>query len=98
MTKTELTLGVVTLVSSSINILLMWKFGGKQSNNNTRADAITSGTDKIVDSTNKLLERMDYMLDQEREHREKCEHSLSEHAALIYDLRKEIELLKKRTL
>jgi hypothetical protein len=84
MTRAEIGLSVLGVVSASYNIYLHWKFGGKQ-------DAITSGTDKIVDQSNKLLDRMDTMIAQEREHREHCETSLKE-------LRQEIELLKQKTL
>lgn len=104
MTKTELGLGIGSLLSASMNIYLYWKFGGKQTKDNERADAITMGTDKIVDSSNKLLDRMDLMLEQERqrlaveqeylrverEHRADCEEKLKLFEQRINELEKKV--------
>ena len=102
MTKYEIILSGVSLVTTSVASVLAWKLGGKQRASNERADAITAGTDKIVDSSNKLLQRMDEMLVQEqervkveRDHREMCERELKEQKAMIEELRKEINKLKK---
>jgi len=98
MTRAEIGLSVLGVVSASYNIYLHWRLGGKQEASNSEKDTLTHGADRLIDSSNKLLDKMQQMLEQEiervnleREHREHCETSLKE-------LRKEIELLKQRTL
>ncbi len=98
MTRAEIGLSVLGVVSASYNIYLHWRLGGKQQASNSEKDTLTHGADRLIDSSNKLLEKMQQMLEQEiervnleRDHREHCENSLKE-------LREEIELLKKRTL
>lgn len=100
-----ITTGVVGLVTT----LAAWALGGRHKARAEYSDSITAGTDKIVDTSKKLLETMEAMLLQERErvrsvqehvtlereHRESCEKALSEHAKLIKDLRYEIENIKK---
>jgi glutamyl-tRNA reductase len=93
-----ITTGVVGLVTT----IAAWSLGGRHKARNEYSDSITAGTDKIVDTSKKLLETMEAMLEQERErvvverdHREMCEKALSEHTQLIKELRKEIEDIKK---
>jgi hypothetical protein len=102
MTRAEIGLSVVGLVSATYNIYLHWRLGGKQTVDNQTKDSITAGTDKIVETSNKLLEKMEQMLMQEslrtkveKDHRESCEKQLAEHQKQINLLTKEIEKLKR---
>ncbi len=97
MTRAEIGLSVLGVASASYNIYLHWRLGGRQQAINSEKDTLTHGADRLIDSSNKLLDKMQLMLEQEtervnleRDHREHCENALKE-------LREEIELLKKRT-
>lgn len=100
-----ITTGVVGLVTT----IAAWGLGGRHKARNEYSDSITAGTDQIVNTSKKLLETMEAMLDQERErvtaiqehaalereHRETCEAALKEHKGLLDAIRKEIEDIKK---
>jgi coenzyme F420-reducing hydrogenase alpha subunit len=102
MTRAEIGLSVVGLVSASYNIYLHWRLGGKQQASNSEKDTLTHGADRLIDSSNKLLDKMQQMLEQEtervkveRDHRELCETALKEHQKQLDILKKEVEELKK---
>jgi hypothetical protein len=85
----EVIIGVTGIVTS----IAAWLYGGRQKNQNEQNDTLTSGTSKIVDTSNALLDRLQQLLDQEtarteieREHRESCEASLREHKRMLEDL------------
>lgn len=96
---TEIVVGVIGLTTT----IAAWVMGGKQKANNERTDAITAGTDKIVETSNKMLERLEKLLADETErlqteksHREMCEKSLSEHKRLINELQEKVAKLERQ--
>jgi len=92
MDNTEIAIGITGLVAT----MAAWRFGGRQRAKNENTDAITKGTDQIVETSSKLLAKLDQMLDEEREHRIACETSLGEHKELIVNLTKKVAELEKR--
>jgi uncharacterized protein HemX len=96
--STEIIIGILGLVTTSA----AWIMGGRQKAKNEHTDAITVGTDKIVDTSNKLLERLEKLLNEETQrhlaekaHRELCETSLREHKEMISELQKKVSQLEK---
>lgn len=96
---TEIVIGIVGLTTT----VAAWVMGGKQKANNERTDAITAGTDKIVETSNKMLERLEKLLNDETErlhhektHRELCEKSLTEHKLMIGELQVKVANLEKQ--
>ena len=97
--KTE----IITAILGVIGMIATWKLGGKQSVKNQTTDSITAGTDKIVDTSNKLIDRIELMLQQEeirtateREHRETCEAKLKRVENDMKVLRKSFNDLESR--
>jgi hypothetical protein len=95
----EIVIGITGVVTS----IAAWMYGGKQRNKNEQNDTLTSGTAKIVDTSNALLDRLQQLLDQEtlrvaaeREHRESCEKSLSEHKRMIEELMAKVKILESQ--
>ena len=102
MTRAEIGLSVLGVVSASYNIYLHWRLGGKQHASNSEKDTLTHGADRLIDSSNKLLEKMQQMLEQEiervnleRDHRELCEKALRDHQNQLDLLQREVADLKK---
>lgn len=92
----EIGVGIVSLVSVMAGAASGWAMGGKQKAKNESTDAITKGTDQIVETSSKLLAKLDQMLDEERVGRKCCEDSLQEHKELINKLSEKIADLEKR--
>lgn len=97
--KTE----IITAILGVIGMIATWKLGGKQSVKNQTTDSITAGTDKIVDTSNKLIDRIESMLQQEeirtateREHRETCEAKLKKLEHDIKVMRKSFNDLESK--
>ncbi len=93
----EIVIGVTGVVTS----IAAWMYGGKQRNKNEQNETLTSGTSKIVNTSNALLDRLQQLLDQEtgrvaleREHRESCEKSLRDHKRMIEELTKKVKFLE----
>jgi len=86
-----------------------WFFGGKQASKGKTNETLTRGADQIVDTSNKLLEKLDQIATEERErtdierarteteraHKVSCEESLREHKKMINDLKKKVGKLEK---
>ena len=92
----EISVGIVSLVSVMAGAVSGWTMGGKQKAKNESTDAITKGTDQIVETSTKLLAKLDQMLNEERVGRKCCEDSLTEHKKLINSLSKKITELEKK--
>jgi hypothetical protein len=93
----EIVIGITGVVTS----IAAWVYGGRQRSKNEQNETLTSGTSKIVDTSNALLDRLQQLLDQEtaraaseREHRESCEKSLSEHKMMIEQLMGKVKKLE----
>jgi ATP-dependent protease HslVU (ClpYQ) peptidase subunit len=93
----EIVIGITGVVTATA----AWMYGGKQKNKNEENDTLTSGTAKIVDTSNQLLDRLTQLLEQEtdrvaeeRKHRESCEKSLSEHKQMILELVSKVKSLE----
>lgn len=78
---------IVTGVVGFVTTAVAWFLGGRQKAQNSTTDTIANGADKIVDTSNKLLDTLQMMLQEERQHRAKCE-------AGIEELRKEVNAIK----
>lgn len=87
---------IITGVVGVVTTVTAWLMGGKQNAQAQKDDVITKGTDQIVETSNKLLQTLEQMLNEERSHRVNCENSLSEHKTLIDELRREVNQLKKK--
>jgi chromosome segregation ATPase len=87
----EIVVGIIGLASA----ISAWFLGGRQKTKLSDRDSITNGADKIVDISNKLLESLENLLKQERQHRLDCEKSLREQQRQIDQLKSEINNLKK---
>lgn len=97
--RTEL----IGIVGAAVAGLIGWVFGGKQKAKTDQTDSITRGTDKIVDTSTKLLEKLENMLNESRENEKiariredeakqrehKCEQQVAE-------LRKEFDNFKSK--
>jgi len=77
---TEIATAIVALTGMAGS----WFLGGKQASRNKTNDSLTKGADQIVDTSNKLLAKLEQISNDEREraesertHREICEKSLS---------------------
>jgi chromosome segregation ATPase len=88
--------GVITTASA-------WFLGGKQNHKNASDEVLTRGADQIVDTSNKLLETLKQLLDEERQrstaavkHHQECETSLREHKQLLDKLNRRIRELEKK--
>jgi len=88
------TAGVITAAGA-------WFLGGRQKNKNHSDEVLTRGADQIVDTSNKLLETLQHLLQEERnrvreerEHREMCEKSLKEHKDMIEVLNMKVKKLE----
>jgi hypothetical protein len=90
------TAGIITAAGA-------WFLGGRQKHKNHSDEVLTRGADQIVDTSNKLLETLQNLLNEERErvkeertHRELCETSLLEHKRMIDGLSKKVKLLESK--
>lgn len=92
--KSEILISLAGIVTS----ITAWILGGKQSSKNQTKDTLTAGADRIVETSNKLLTRLEQMLDEETKHKENCEKSLKEHKRLINELRKKVENLERKNI
>jgi len=90
----EYTSEIILIISGIVSAVTAWKLGGKQKMKATERQSLTKGADQIVDTSSKLLDRLELMLEQETQHRENCEKSLRQHEKLIADLRFEVNELK----
>ena len=88
----EIAVGIVGLIGT----LIAYFTKGKQKNKNEKVDSITSGTDKIVETSNKLLQRFEELLNSEQEHRKACEESLRNHKKMIDDTNKKVRILENK--
>ena len=96
---TEIVIGITGIATTAA----AWYFGGRQRTKVESDEVLTKGADKIVDTTNKLLDRLNVIVEEERQrtqeerkHRETCEASLREHKRLIDDLKKKVNALEKK--
>jgi coenzyme F420-reducing hydrogenase alpha subunit len=96
---------IVAVGTSIASAIVGWRLGGRQRIKNENNDAITRGADQIVDSSTKLMNRLEEMLEQERtrveierEHRDMCEKSLREHKEILDSLKKKVDYLERKTL
>lgn len=80
----EIVVGTIGIVTTYV----AWLLGGKQQTKNSKDDTLTRGADMIVESSQKLLQTLEKMLSEERQHRQSCEDSLREMRAEIDELRK----------
>lgn len=87
---------IATGIVGFIGMIVAWFTKGKQQNKNEKVDSITSGTDKIVETSNKLLERFEELLNSEQKHRKACEESLRNHKKMIDDTNKKVRILEKK--
>ena len=78
---------IVTGIIGVVTTATAWALGGKQKAQNDTTETIAKGADQIVDTSNKLLDTLQTMLQEERQHRAKCE-------AGIEELRKEVNAIK----
>jgi polyhydroxyalkanoate synthesis regulator phasin len=85
----DIKIAIITGVTGLAATIAAWILGGKQNLANSTQDAITKGTDQIVETSTKLLTTLEKMVDDERSHRQTCETKLAE-------LKQEIEILKKQ--
>jgi len=85
----EVKITLITGITGLITTYLAWVLGGKQNAKNITNEAITKGTDQIVETSTKLLTTLEKMVNDERAHRINCETKLDE-------LKTEIEQLKKQ--
>jgi len=85
----DIKIAIITGVTGLTTTIAAWILGGKQNLRNSTNDAITKGTDQIVETSTKLLTTLEKMVDDERGHRQSCEAKLAE-------LKTEIENLKSR--
>lgn len=92
----ETKVAIMTGITGLATTIIAWYYGGKQKAKSDSHDAITRGTDAIVDTSNKLLEMVQDMLNEERQHRASCEKSLTEHKTQIDQLADEIKELRKK--
>jgi hypothetical protein len=89
----EIAIGVTGLVTS----MTAWFLGGRQRTKNDSTDTLTKGADQIVETSNKLLGRLDAMLEEERSHRAMCEKALSEHKAMLDELNIKVKQLERNS-
>lgn len=88
----EIAVGIVGFIGT----IIAYFTKGRQQNKNEKVDSITSGTDKIVETSNKLLERFEELLNSEQKHRKACEESLRNHKKMIDDTNKKVRVLENK--
>lgn len=89
------------LLVGTLTTATAWFLGGRQKATNEKTDSITVGVDRIVETSNRMIERFERLLDDEskrleieKEHREMCEVSLREHKILIDVLNDKVKKLE----
>jgi hypothetical protein len=94
---TEIVIGTVGIATATTT----WFLGGRQMSRNNQNETLVRGADSIVDSSNKLLNTLNNLVEQEtaraeveREHRINCETSLAQQRKLIDDLQLKIHNLE----
>jgi hypothetical protein len=92
----ETKVAIMTGITGLATTMIAWYYGGKQKAKTENQDAITRGTDAIVNTSNKLLEMVQDMLNEERQHRVSCEKSLQEHKSQLDQLAEEIKELRTK--
>lgn len=88
----ELTIAIVGVLTTAS----AWFLGGKQKAKNDHNDILTKGANQIVESSNRLVEMLERLLEEERKHRTACEDLLLDHKKQINAMNKKIEELAKR--
>jgi polyhydroxyalkanoate synthesis regulator phasin len=88
--SSEIAIAITGVVTSTT----AWFLGGRQRAKADSTDTLTKGADQIVETSNKLLGRLDSMLEEERSHRAMCEKSLSEHKVMIDELNRKVKSLE----
>lgn len=96
---TEIVIGITGVATTAA----AWYFGGRQRTKVESDDVLMRGADSIVDTSNKLLETLKQMLEEERErtrveheHRQNCETLLKEHRKYIDELKRKVTQLEKK--
>jgi phage gp37-like protein len=91
------------LLVGTLTTAVAWFLGGKQKATNEKTDSITVGVDRIVETSNRMIERFERLLEDEsqrlaseKSHREMCEVSLREHKMLIDVLNDKVKKLENQ--
>ena len=94
----EIVTGVVGITAAAS----AWFFGARQASKRKDDNVLTKGADKIVDSSGKLLDKLNILLEQEQErtereriHRETCEESLRRYKKQLDKVEREVKYLKR---
>ena len=85
---------IVVATIGVVSTYVAWLLGGKQNAKNSKDDTLTRGADMIVESSQKLLQTLEKMLEEERQHRQTCEDSMREMKLEIDELRQALKLKK----
>lgn len=92
---------IIVATLGMLTTAIAWFLGGRQKATNEKTDSITVGVDRIVETSNRMIERFERLLDEEskrltteKEHREMCEVSLREHKILIDGLNDKVKKLE----
>ena len=83
---------IVVATIGIVSTYVAWLLGGKQTAKNSKDDTLTRGADMIVESSQKLLQTLEKMLEEERQHRKSCEDSLREMKSQIDEMRAALKM------